>query len=275
MINSSKPTRRHRRHQIPARGGSNRLITASAPHRTAAPGGICRRFLGPIVVAGAMLSVGPVIDHAAAQSETQAESQAESESRAARRSADTGDDPANFPTPDPLDGDWRFDFNFEPPDQIAVPTLDGTRRAFWYMTYTVTNDTGAERIFLPEITIATDQGDIVTAGAEVPVAVFNAIKDREENPLLESAVSITGRILQGEDHARDGVAIWPVFEHDVDHMDIFVAGLSGETHVVRNPVTDEKVIMLRTLLIRCELPGTPPPGATEKVSDVSTQWVVR
>ena len=36
--------------------------------------------------------------------------------------------------------------------------------------------------------------------------------------------------LQGEDNARESVAIWPAPKHDVNNISIFIGGLSGETH---------------------------------------------
>ena len=52
------------------------------------------------------------------------------------------------------------------------------------------------------------------------------------------------------------MAIWPAFDHDVDRVTVFVAGLSGETQSVKNPVTNEEVSVRKTLMIEYGFPGT-------------------
>jgi hypothetical protein len=124
---------------------------------------------------------------------------------------------------------WQLDFTHDRPRTLAVTLADGSVRWFWYMAYKVVNNTGDDRLFIPEFTIATDAGDILTAGQNVPASVWPAVARKLNNALLESPSQIVGKILQGEDYARESVAVWPVPAHDVDEMSLFVGGISGET----------------------------------------------
>lgn len=160
------------------------------------------------------------------------------------------------PEPELVSPSWQLDFEYDEPDAIAVKTLTGETRWYWYMTYEVTNHTGEERLFVPDITIADDTGRIIPAGEDVPARAFRAIRDELGSTRLQSQTQIVGQILQGEDHSRRGVAIWPAdTDRDVDAIRIFIAGLSGETATAVDPVTGEEVLLRRTLMLAYEMPG--------------------
>ena len=84
-----------------------------------------------------------------------------------------------YPEPAIVSRAWAFDFEYRTPQLISIPTIEGQIRWFWYLTYKVTNNTDRERLFVPEITLATEMGDIVAAGRDVPAIVYDAIKERE------------------------------------------------------------------------------------------------
>jgi hypothetical protein len=160
-----------------------------------------------------------------------------------------------YPEPAIVSPSWALDFTFTDPKPISVRDIRGQIRWYWYTTYQVLNKSGDERQFIPEITVATDSGKIIAANHGIPVSVFDAIKEQVGNPLLESPLEIVGTILLGEDYAKEGVAIWRAFDHDVDEIRLFFAGLSGESAAVKNPITGEPVNMRRTRMIRFKSPG--------------------
>lgn len=169
-----------------------------------------------------------------------------------------------------------MDFTYRHPQPIAHTDLSGQTTWYWYMTYKLVNSTGQQRIFIPEITIATDAGDIVTAGRDVPPTLLDAIRTRLGNDLIESPAQMIGRtVLQGEDHAGESVAIWRDFGHDVDHISIFIEGLSGETTRIDHPVTGEPVLMRKTLMLEYGLPGLPPTPRQQEVVVQGEQWIMR
>lgn len=180
-----------------------------------------------------------------------------------------------FPEPSIVPKAWQYDLTYDAPRPIAVYGLGGRIRWFWYITYKVVNNTGDEQLFVPEVTIATDQGAIFPAGRDVPAAAFNAIMAHVENPLLENPAEIIGRILQGPDHAKEGVAIWPATVEDVDEITVFFSGLSGETQAIEHPLTRERVVLRKTLMVVYELPGTTRNIQDQPVVLRSNQWVMR
>ena len=160
-----------------------------------------------------------------------------------------------YPEPAIVSSSWQLDFEHQKPQAIAVEALDGSTQWYWYLPYKVINRSGDDRLFIPEFVIYTDAGDIISSGENVPAYVFAAVKRELGNDLLESPVEIVGPLLQGEDYARESVAIWPALPHDVDQMTIFVGGLSGETQTIQNPLTGERVLVRRSLMLRYRTPG--------------------
>lgn len=152
---------------------------------------------------------------------------------------------------------------------------EGAYRWYWYMPYEVVNRSGGTVLFIPDITIATDTGELISAGRNIPSGLYRRIEQELNNPLLESPLAVVGELLEGEDYARESVAIWPAFEENVTEMAIFIAGLSGETASVRNPITDELVMMRRTLMLEFRLPGNPPTPERQAVVHEGTREVMR
>ena len=177
------------------------------------------------------------------------------------------------PKPDLVPRSWELDFSYRHPALIAVKNDEGERRWYWYLKYTVVNRTGQERLFVPQFTIATSEGDVVSANENVPTRVFQAIKKRLDNRLLESPVRVIGQLLIGEDHAKESVAIWPVLDHDVDRMRIFIEGLSGETEVIERD--GEQVVLRKTRVLDYHLPGNPAEQDDIRVLPVRRSWVMR
>ena len=180
-----------------------------------------------------------------------------------------------FPEPDIVSKSWQLDVTYQHPRVIAIKGIDGRTHWYWYLTYKVVNHTGQERFFMPEVTIATDRGDIITAGVNVPASVFTAIREKLDNPLLENPIDVVDKILQGPDMARESVAIWPAFDHDVDRMDVFFTGLSGETKVVTHPLTGEPIPLRKTLMLQYDTPGTGTHPQDQALLLRDETWIMR
>ncbi len=123
------------------------------------------------------------------------------------------------------------------------------------MRYTVTNNTGQDLLFTPEFELMTDTGQIIKAGKGVDDSIFTQIQKLYKNPLLESPVDILGKILQGEDNAKDGVAIFTGVDPGARDFRFMVGGISGETAPVLDPVTHQKVVLHKTLVLDYAIPG--------------------
>lgn len=179
------------------------------------------------------------------------------------------------PVPATVQKSWQLDFTHGKPRAILVKSVEGPLQWYWYVTYKVVNRGDDERNFIPDVTIVTEKGDIIGAGTNVPVQAFEEVKKAVGNRLLESPNEVIGRVLIGEDHARESVIIWPAFSHDVDKLSIFVAGLSGETAITPNPLTGENVVFRKTLKIDYNLPGTAGPVQSQVVEPAGETWIMR
>ena len=180
-----------------------------------------------------------------------------------------------FPEPQVYSRAWEFDFTHSKPRPIAVVDVEGKTRWYWYMTYKVVNNGKVERLFSPEFILATDQGDIIPSGKGVPASVFDRVKEEVRNPLLMAPVQVVGKLLLGEDAAKESVVVWPAFDHDIDKLTIFVGGLSGETQTMNNPANNETVVLAKTLAINYDYPGTNGPVQFQTIEPKGEKWVMR
>ena len=74
---------------------------------------------------------------------------------------------------------WQLDFEFHDPQRISVQLPgDAEAKTFWYLLYTVTNNTGADVQYYPSVDLVTDSLQTVEAGAGIPPRVFDQIKAR-------------------------------------------------------------------------------------------------
>jgi hypothetical protein len=181
-----------------------------------------------------------------------------------------------YPEPAIITTAWQFDIEFDRPRVISVRT-PGTQqvREYWYLPYTVTNNTGEDRLWVPQVTIYNSAGEVVSAGKGIPPVVFDRIKQQLENELLERPINVVGQLLQGADNARDSVFIWPVSKEDVDSSRVFIGGLSGETALVEDPAGGDPILLRKTLLLEYQTPGYTGPVELKPVKLVRQDWVMR
>ncbi len=164
------------------------------------------------------------------------------------------------PEPSAVVKDWQFDVELGPLRVISLQMPDGSRRGYYYITYTVINETGQDLFFAPLIELATDQGEVMLAGRDVPLEVTYELIRRQRNILLEDPIRILGRLQQGEENAKDGIAIWPVGKTNVDAVNLYFLGFSGETKTIRarDAATGriKDLTLWKTLMVRHAAPGT-------------------
>jgi hypothetical protein len=172
-----------------------------------------------------------------------------------------------------------------------------TPKAYWYMTYTVTNNTDKERKFYPQIDLVTTDGQVHSADRNIPKKVFEEIKTIERNKFLEEFVTINGPIRLGPAEARDAVAIWPETAPRMEHFSIYVTGLCGE-HVILKSVNGKLtkvedadniyskeseadllknglVIMRKTLQLNFFIRGDEVYPGEDEVNKDGEEWIMR
>ena len=205
------------------------------------------------------------------------------------------------PQPRVAPASWTLDFRYEDPQRIVIPGVGESRpRVFWYMLYTVANNSGADVEFYPRFELKAGATQILLHHQDVPSNVFAAIRQRHQStrPFLQSPARIIGTLQQGEDYAKDGVAVWPQFDADADEFTIYVRGLSGETDQVPNssydparPEAEEEVLadgttvprvvntryftVHKTLAITYQLPGDRETRIQASPVRLSQKWIMR
>jgi hypothetical protein len=196
-----------------------------------------------------------------------------------------------YPKPSPNPISWELKFKHAPPQRIAVK-VPGSEvpKAFWYMTFSITNASDQEQTFLPDFQLVTKEGAIVQSDKDVPAEAFNAIAARERIKDLLPLNKISGRLLIGNDQTKDGVAIWPEPKDPrLGTFNIFVGGLSGEICYVKdgqevkitdwtsmNPEEKKKLVILyKTLQLTYQIPGDETNPNKDVVNDKGSQWVMR
>ncbi len=196
------------------------------------------------------------------------------------------------PRPKLVPTDWELKIEMTDPKVIQVAVPGETRKEiYWYVLYTVTNRTGDDRMFIPTFSLYTDTGQVITAGSGVSVSAFDAIQARHNNPLLKDALAMTGKLLQGADNAKDGVAIFRDIDRKARAFDMFVGGISGEsvrttlpTPVVveksnmrgeRVRVSTDKILLHKTLHLSYKLPGEADARTSQTPKRLKRTWVMR
>jgi hypothetical protein len=183
----------------------------------------------------------------------------------------TDDSVAAYPKPSPVPISWELKFAHSDPKRIVVNLPgDPVPRAYWYITYSIVNDStdttavdpASERICYPVFTMRTNDGKMIGGNDGILPAVFDAIKDSERNKYLEEPTLMGGKILLGEDQKRESVAIWPETSDRMGSFTIFASGMWGETAPARDssgtPLKDAKgddIILHKTLMMSYHVDG--------------------
>lgn len=198
------------------------------------------------------------------------------------RLAPAADDTDAYPKPSPVPVSWELKFTHSDPKRIIVELPgDPVPHAFWYLTYSVTNQNelgqppAQERIFFPQFTIRTEDGKLLKGNDSIHPAVFQAIKAAEKNKYLEEPTLMGGKILVGDDQKRESVAIWPETTQRTGAFTIFVSGLWGETAPAKdsqgNPLNDASgnpLLLHKTLMLQYHVDGDETHfGRVRKVSE--------
>lgn len=200
--------------------------------------------------------------------------------------APVGEPRGGAPQPNPVPKSWELKFDFDDLQRIEVRVPGEAKpRVYWYMLYTVVNNTGRDVNFFPEFEIVTDKFQVIPAEMAAPPAVFEAIKKLhgEQYPHLVQPIKAIGKLLQGEDNGIDSVAIFPQIPLQVNNFTVFVGGLTGENVRMKNPAwrpdspkdVKETFVLNKTLRIVYRLPGDPQFRDTVLPMRLVRDWVMR
>jgi hypothetical protein len=181
---------------------------------------------------------------------------------------------------------WQLEVELHGEPQQVLVTMPGEDQPqrFWYLLYSVYNNTGNDVDFYPQFDLFTDTFKLYRAGVKSRQVVFEAIRQAYAKtiPLLESEDMITGRILQGQDNARDSVAIFEEFDPNATSVKIFMAGFSNETVRIDAPseiggdINGPRSLLLRkSLQLSYQVPGDRFNPGNRVMLYRGRQWIMR
>ncbi len=93
--------------------------------------------------------------------------------------------------------------------------------------------------------------------------------------LLEEELFVRGRLLQGEENARESVIILKDFDPKAISFKLFISGLSGETAWVTDPMTGQKHPLTKTLQLTYGLGGDRFSRTELTVELKDKDWIMR
>ena len=177
-----------------------------------------------------------------------------------------------YPTPSGVKIRWELEFEA---GDFRLYIDQETGDAYWWMNYTVTNRTKRDRIWAPKLTLFADSGEILESGKGVSSRITKDLKELLGNDLIETQNEIIGDLLQGPENAREGLAIWPARITQVNEITMFIAGISGETTRVLNPITSEEVILYKTLQRDYLIRGDALARGSQPIELIEDKWILR
>ncbi len=192
------------------------------------------------------------------------------------------------PKPSPASPSWQLEFEFHDPGRISL-VLPGDDHAttYWYLLYSVTNNTGREVEFYPSFDLVTDTLKVVEGGSGIHPAAYQAIRKRYAKlyPFFVAPREAAGVLRQGTDHKLTSAIALLDFDPRASEFTMHVAGLSGETARVPNPAYDPDkpesdknmrfFVLRKTLAVTYELPGDPQSRNLATPRRVKREWVMR
>lgn len=183
---------------------------------------------------------------------------------------------------------WQLEIAFEDPQRITL-CLPGEDQetTYWYVLYTVTNNSDHEVPFYPTFDIVTDELTVIEGGADISPTVYDAIKARHRKayPFFIYPSQVFGPLLRGEDHARTSAVAFRRPDPNVNHFTLLIGGLSGEIVKRRNRAFDQSkeaspdnprhFFLRKTLAVSYDIPGDEVTRLSATPARVKQEWVTR
>lgn len=179
------------------------------------------------------------------------------------------------PEPDPVPRRWQLELTPGPLRMVSMEVPGVGPRMYLYMTYSVVNNSGEDILFAPSFEMANGEGEILRSGREVPQSVTERIVALTQNPFMEDQIAIIGTLLQGREHGKEGVVIWPVTDANPERITIYAAGFSGETATVDSPRSSTRYVLRKTLRLDYDTPGDLVRQRPDPIPVRDRAWIMR
>jgi hypothetical protein len=183
------------------------------------------------------------------------------------------------PEPDPIPRRWQLSLDVGPLRLMTVETPGCEPRAYFYLTYTVTNASGSDILLAPMFELVGGDAKIRRSGRDVPADVTRAILERLNNPFLLDQISIIGLILQGAENAKEGLVVWPADDLKPGDLTVYATGFSGEMRTIEvpDPVTGNPstITLRKTMMVRYDAPGEIDRRGDRPLEVIEKRWILR
>ena len=152
--------------------------------------------------------------------------------------------------------------------------VTGKRALYWYLLYTVTNDTDEMTVrFSPDFTLLTDTNKVYRDVLDM--SVFQVIQKRHRDLMIENPIEIAGPLQQGPGFAKDGVAIFKEIDRKADAFKVFASGLRDDSQSVVNPITGKKTNLYKTMERSYRQPGDARRVDRDRIRFVGQRYIYR
>lgn len=193
--------------------------------------------------------------------------------------------PGRPPAADTASASWELDLQVSPLRFTTLELSPGNVRSFYYLTYTVTNNTRRDiRLFLPSWELVTGSGEMLRAGRDVPIEANSRIMQSLRSPLLQDHISAIGPLLQGAENSKQVLVVWPAPSARPVDVTIFAAGFSGDSATVTPPkpitkpdgsAASTQVVLRKTRMLRYAAPGDLAARGDLPLPMIEASWVMR
>ncbi|MGC8560230.1 MAG: hypothetical protein ACP5O1_06065 [Phycisphaerae bacterium] len=181
------------------------------------------------------------------------------------------------PRPRLFSRSWQIKFVWHTPTRLFYMSGAGNQmqlRKYWYLTYTIMNQTHRDLYFTPSFQLRLDNGRLISPVVGVTPLLCRAVKRATGNPFLIDPDMVSGKLLQGADNAKDSFAIFSRVPSGIRGFKIFITGLSGETAIQKDPLNGKPVVLHKTLVLDYHIPGHAINIAPQPIL-VKKYWVMR
>jgi hypothetical protein len=179
------------------------------------------------------------------------------------------------PEPDPIPRRWQLEVEVGDLRVATFDVKDEGRKAYFYMTYKVTNNSGEDLLFAPSFELAMDH-QVLRSGRQIPLDVTKQLLESTKINQIEDQISIIGQLLQGKENAKHGLVVWPASELSTLDLTLYAAGFSGETATVERPDNKDKVVLRKSLMVRYASPGDLTQNGQNAIPPAEpSRWIMR
>lgn len=199
--------------------------------------------------------------------------------------------------PEPSLTPVRWQLDIEPGAlRLTTVNVEGVGpRAFYTMTYKVTNNSGQDLYFAPAFELAVDEESPIRSGRGVATATTRDILAKQGNGRLADQVSVIGMLRQGPENAREGLVIWPAERLRANEVTVYAIGFSGETRRISKPDSKagesktaaeapktkagarnpNEVVLRKTLMLNHQAPGDLTGLGDAVIERTGERWILR